>query len=75
MRLNQHVTAIRPITIGIFGGFDYGRVWVHNNDADTWHNSVGGGFWIGSLNAFSVNAGYFLSKEDAIIQVGLGYGF
>jgi hypothetical protein len=75
LRLKQYVTAVTPITIGIFGGFDYGRVWVPNDDSDTWHNSFGGGFWIGSLNAFSVNAGYFVSEEDAIIQVGLGFGF
>jgi len=75
LRLKQYVTAVTPVTIGIFGGFDYGRVWVPNVSSDTWHNSVGGGFWIGSLNAFSVNAGYFVSEEDAIIQVGLGFGF
>lgn len=75
LRLKQYVTAVTPITIGVFGGFDYGRVWVPNDDSDTWHNSVGGGFWIGSLNAFSLNAGYFVSEEDAIIQVGLGFGF
>ncbi|WP_245905266.1 ShlB/FhaC/HecB family hemolysin secretion/activation protein [Gelidibacter algens] len=75
LRLKQYVTAVTPITIGVFGGFDYGRVWVPSDDSDTWHNSFGGGFWIGSLNAFSVNAGYFLSEEDAIIQVGLGFGF
>lgn len=74
-RLKQYVTAITPITIGVFGGFDYGRVWMPDEDSNTWHTSVGGGFWIGSLNAFSVNAGYFVSEEDAIIQVGLGFGF
>lgn len=75
LRLKEYITAVTPITIGVFGGFDYGRVWMPNEDSDTWHNSVGGGFWIGSLNAFSVNAGYFVSEEDAIFQVGLGFGF
>lgn len=74
-RIKQYVTALTPITIGVFGGFDYGRVWMPGEDSNTWHNSVGGGFWLGSLNAFSVNAGYFVSEEDAIIQVGLGFGF
>lgn len=74
-RLKRYVTAVTPITIGVFGGFDYGRVWLSDDASNTWHNSFGGGFWIGSLNAFSVNAGYFVSDEDAIIQVGLGFGF
>ena len=73
-RIKQYVTAVAPITVGVFGGFDYGRVWVSNDTSNTWHNSLGGGFWLGSLNAFSVNAGYFVSKEDAIFQIGVGFG-
>lgn len=73
-RIKEYITAVTPITIGVFGGFDYGRVWMPNEDSNTWHNSFGGGFWIGSLNAFSVNAGYFVSDEDAIIQIGVGFG-
>ncbi|WP_299393963.1 hypothetical protein [uncultured Gelidibacter sp.] len=75
LRLKEYITAVTPITIGVFGGFDYGRVWMPGETSDTWHNSVGGGFWIGSLNALSVNAGYFVSEEDAILQIGLGFGF
>ncbi|HUH28216.1 ShlB/FhaC/HecB family hemolysin secretion/activation protein [Gelidibacter sp.] len=74
-RLKEFVTAVTPITLGIFGGFDYGRVWVSDDMSNTWHKSYGGGFWLGSLNALSVNAGYFVSDEDAIIQIGLGFGF
>lgn len=74
-RIKKYITAVAPITIGVFGGFDYGRVWMPDEDSNTWHNSFGGGFWIGSLNAFSVNAGYFVSEEDSILQVGLGFGF
>lgn len=75
LRLKEYITPVTPISIGIFGGFDYGRVWMPGEDSNTWHNSIGGGFWIGSLNAISVNAGYFVSDEDAMIQVGLGFGF
>ncbi len=74
LRLKKFVTAVTPVTVGIYGGFDYGRVWVGNDASDTWHTSTGGGFWIGSLNAFSIRAGYFVSEEDAILQVGLGFG-
>lgn len=74
-RVKEFVTALTPITIGVYGGFDYGRVWVSDDTSNTWHNSFGGGFWLGSLNALSINAGYFVSDEDAIIQIGLGFGF
>ena len=75
LRLKRYITAVAPITIGVYGGFDYGRVWVDNDNSNTLHTSYGGGFWVGSLNAFALNAGYFLSEEDAIIQVGLGFQF
>ncbi|MBA6153882.1 ShlB/FhaC/HecB family hemolysin secretion/activation protein [Gelidibacter maritimus] len=74
-RIKEYITAVTPITIGLYGGFDYGRVWLADDASNTWHNSYGGGFWIGSLNAFSVNAGYFRSEEDAIIQIGFGFAF
>ncbi len=74
LRIREYITAVAPITVGIYGGFDYGRVWVSDDMSNTWHNSFGGGIWLGSLNALSINAGYFVSKEDAIIQVGVGFG-
>lgn len=43
LRLKQYITAVAPVTIGIFGGFDYGRVWIKNDTSNTWHNAVGGG--------------------------------
>ena len=75
LRLKQYITAVTPVTVGIYGGFDYGRVWVPDDTSNTWHTSAGGGIWVGSLNAFALNAGYFVSPEDAIIQIGLGFGF
>jgi hypothetical protein len=75
LRLKRYVTAVTPITVGVYGGFDYGRVWVPDDMSNTWHTSTGGGLWVGSLNAFAINAGYFVSEEDAIIQIGLGFGF
>lgn len=70
VRVKKIVTAVVPITFGVYGGFDYGRVWVPNDTSNTWHTSYGGGLWIGALNALGFNVGYFVSEEDAIIQVG-----
>jgi len=75
LRLGRLVTAVVPITFGTYGGFDYGRVWVDNDTSDEWHTSYGGGIWISGLNSFALNAGYFVSEEDQIIQVGFGFGF
>ncbi|RMA58937.1 BamA/TamA family outer membrane protein [Ulvibacter antarcticus] len=75
VRLARIVTAVVPITVGIYGGFDYGTVWVENSTADQWRTSQGGGVWIGGLNTFSLKAGYFVSEEDAQLQIGFGLGF
>ncbi|OAB81460.1 ShlB/FhaC/HecB family hemolysin secretion/activation protein [Cochleicola gelatinilyticus] len=75
VRLARIVTAVVPITIGAYGGFDYGRVWLDNDTSDTWHTSTGGGVWVSGLNSLALNLGYFVSDEDQIIQVGFGFGF
>ncbi|WP_424003828.1 hypothetical protein [Maribacter sp. IgM3_T14_3] len=72
LKLKSYVTAVSPVTIGMYGGFDYGRVWMPNEDSNIWHTSQGGGFWISSLKALTLNIGYFNSKESNLIQVGFG---
>jgi len=72
LKLKHYVTAVSPVTIGMYGGFDYGRVWMPNENSNIWHTSQGGGFWISSLKALTFNIGYFNSKESNLIQVGFG---
>lgn len=72
LKLKRYITAVSPVTIGMYGGFDYGRVWMPNESSNVWHTSQGGGFWISSLKALTFNIGYFNSKESNLIQVGFG---
>lgn len=74
-RLKRYITAVSPVTIGIYGGFDYGRVWVRNDTSNIWHTSQGGGLWISSLKALTFSLGYFNSKENNLLQVGFGISF
>ncbi|PKA84370.1 hypothetical protein ATE92_2558 [Ulvibacter sp. MAR_2010_11] len=74
-RVARIITGVAPITIALYGGFDYGRVWVENDTSNTWHTSQGGGIIFGALNSFGIKAGYFVSDEDAILQVGFDIGF
>lgn len=71
LRLARLTTSVIPITFGMYGGFDYGRVWSNLDTAETLHTSYGGGIWLSGLNSLGFKAGYFVSEEDAIIQVGL----
>jgi formamidopyrimidine-DNA glycosylase len=68
--------SIIPMTYGVLGGFDYGRVWLDGEDSQKWHQSIGGGIWLNGLNAITGRITYFKSADDrARITFGLGYGF
>ena len=68
--------SIVPMSFGVFGGFDYGRVWLDGETSNKWHQSVGGGLWLNSLNKLTARLTYFKSADDeARITFGLGLGF
>ena len=66
-----------PMSLGILGGFDHGRVW---SDADetmgkTWHTSYGGGVWLSPLNILMVNFSMFRNEMDEMQFTVLGSYF
>ena len=68
--------SIIPMSYGILGGFDYGRVWATDEDSNKWHQSIGGGLWLNGLNALTARITYFKSTDEkARIAFGLGFGF
>ena len=74
-RIKRTVTLVAPVTYGIYGGFDYGRVWQPGEDSSVWHTSQGGGIWISGFNFLAFNLGYFNSREGNMFHVGFGFGF
>ncbi|MGB5553188.1 MAG: ShlB/FhaC/HecB family hemolysin secretion/activation protein, partial [Flavobacteriaceae bacterium] len=75
VRLKHYVTAVTPVTIGLYGGFDYGRVWQPDESSNVWHTSQGIGLWVGTANYLGLNAGVFNSVEGTFVQFGFGFGF
>jgi len=75
LSLGKRRTGILPTTIGIYSGFDYGRVWQPNEDSDTWHTSYGGGFFVNAADIMSLRAALFNSADGARFSFGLGFGF
>ena len=68
--------SIIPMSFGVLGGFDYGRVWLKGENSEKWHQSFGGGLWLNGLNALTARLTYFKSAgEEARIAFGLGFGF
>jgi len=75
LRIHRFKTSFIPLDFGIYGGFDFGRVWADLDHSDKWHTSQGGGIWIGGLSMTSLQAGYFNSSEGNIIFAGLNFKY
>jgi len=75
LNLGKLQNGFAPLRYGVFGGFDYGRVWLQNDTSNKWHQSVGGGFWINGVNLLTAQASYFYSTDGGRITAGLGFAF
>lgn len=75
-------TGLLPISLGVFGGADYGRVWVDDMlvlnsefNLDDWNTSVGGGVFVNMANMMSANISAFSSDDGLRLAFKLGFGF
>jgi hypothetical protein len=72
---NEFKTGILPIQIGIFTGYDVGRVWAENDTSNIWHDDVGGGFWINAIDTVSGQFGLFSGDDGFRFSFGFGMDF
>lgn len=72
---NYIKTSFVPIKLGLFGSFDYGRVWIPNEDSKIWHTSYGGGIFVNGAGLISSKLGVFNSVDGPRVSFGLGFGF
>jgi hypothetical protein len=73
--LRKKRTNILPTAMGMYGGFDYGKVWIPTIDSNTWHTSYGGGFFLNAADIVAVNFAVFNSTDGLRFTFGLGFGF
>lgn len=68
-----------PFTFGVFGSFDYGRVWVKDDASDTWHHNYGGGIYIAPIDILTMSLGAYQPARDnedgPRIVFSMGFGF
>ncbi len=69
---NKLKTGLLPLQLGIFGGYDYGRVWYDGENSNDWHDSLGGGMWINAIDAIAAQLGLFNSDDGMRFTFGLG---
>jgi len=68
-------TGLLPIHIGIYGGVDYGRVWLENDNSDKWHNSLGGGLFVNMAEMMTAQLSAFNSSDGLRFAFQLGFDF
>lgn len=73
--LAKFKTGLLPLKLGVFGGYDYGRVWLDGESSNTWHDSVGGGLWLNAVEALSGQFGFFNSDDGLRVSFGFGISF
>jgi predicted MPP superfamily phosphohydrolase len=65
-------TGLLPFKLGVFGGGDFGRVWVDGENSNTWHKDFGAGVLISAVDAISGQVSFFRSDEGMRIDFGFG---
>ncbi|KAF2332579.1 metallophosphoesterase [Flavobacterium daemonense] len=67
---------VAPLTYGILGGFDYGRIWLDGESSRKWHQDFGGGFWLNTVNLLTARISYFQSPDEpGRVIFGAAYSF
>lgn len=68
-----------PFSFGVFGSFDYGRVWLSEESSKNWHSSTGGGVWVSPLGTMVFSLASYFPGEDKeespriVFKVGFGF--
>ena len=75
LNLRKVKTGLLPLNIGIYGGIDYGRVWMKNDDSDIWNTSIGGGVFANAADIMTLNVSAFNSDDGMRLAFKIGFGF
>lgn len=75
LRLGKLKTPLLPVYIGVFGGFDYGRVWMPGEKSNKWHQSYGGGIWLNAVKTLTGKINLFTGEDGTRFSFNLVLGF
>ncbi|MEO6404938.1 MAG: ShlB/FhaC/HecB family hemolysin secretion/activation protein [Ferruginibacter sp.] len=56
--------------IGLFALYDIGRVWLDNENSNTWHPGYGGGVLFSPFNKLTLTAAYAIAPSESNIHLG-----
>lgn len=60
---------------GMLSFFDCGRVWIPNENSNTWHTGYGLGVWFVTYNMMAFTATYGISEEKQLLTIKAGFLF
>ncbi|UII80332.1 phosphoesterase [Flagellimonas sp. CMM7] len=75
LSLGRIKNSIFPISFGAYGAFDYGRVWVEDDNSGKWHNTPGAGLYFNLAGFTTANVGYFDSDDGGRLNILLSLAF
>ena len=82
LNLRKVKTGLLPLNIGIYGGVDYGKVWVDDDllldpsfNSNKLNTSVGGGIFANAASMLTANISAFSSEDGLRLAFALGFGF
>jgi hemolysin activation/secretion protein len=73
LKLGTFRNRIIPISMGIYGFNDVGRVWYSDEDSNKWHHGLGGGIWLAPLNISVISLDLAHSEEELLFNFRLGF--
>ncbi|MFY0602916.1 MAG: metallophosphoesterase [Flavobacteriaceae bacterium] len=75
VNLKKIKTGLVPLTLGVYGGFDYGKVWLDGYATGDWNTSVGGGVFFDAADMITARFSAFNGDDGLRIAFGVGFGF
>lgn len=85
LQLTSFRTYLFPVSLGILGFHDFGRVWYEDDEgndptapsghSDVWHRTWGGGIWMTPFNLTVLSAELGHSPEGNLFYLRLGFLF
>ena len=75
LKLFSFTTYIFPGEFGILAFQDIGRVWIADEDSDTWHVGRGFGAYIAPLSVTAITFNWSFTEEENLFSVRFGFFF
>lgn len=75
LKLFSFASYLMPGTLGAIGFYDVGRVWMTDEESETWHNGYGGGFYFMPGDLLTIQGVVGFSREATLPYIRVGLTF